>query len=369
MNIQKVKMLDLSDIHLGHNKTTTEEIVDHLYQFFQKYDKVLYDIDILMISGDIFDRLLPNNSKEYQLAVEWLSNVAKYCKTNNIKLRILEGTPSHDFKQLKTFNTVLTKLNIEVDFKYFDKIHIEYMEDLGIHILYIPDEINETAEETWEEVQSLLHSLELTQVDFTIIHGQFHYHLPMFTSPVSHRESDYLSITKHYVVCGHIHNHSAYDRILTPGSFDRLTHNEEEKKGGLLIYVNGAVREYLFLENTLAKVYKTLHYQNITIEELMKDIRSLKLPPKSRLRIRVKAGSELKKSVDILRNTFKQYHIDIEYTDKKEEKEQKVLFLEKQEAFSITKDNLIPLMKEEIGRDMLNHSDWKILEDTLQKIL
>jgi len=45
----KIKYLVLSDIHLGHPKNHTENIINNLNDFFIKYTKELNDIDILFI--------------------------------------------------------------------------------------------------------------------------------------------------------------------------------------------------------------------------------------------------------------------------------------------------------------------------------
>ena len=344
---KRLNILNISDLHLGHNKTTTDYIVNNLYTFFIEYGKICKTLDLIIISGDVFDRLLPNNSSDYNIAIEWLSNLSKFCKTNGIKLRILEGTPSHDFRQLSSFNTVLTKLHLEVDFKYYDKISIEYIAEYDMNILYIPDEANETAFETHEEVLSLLKEHNLSKVDMIVMHGQFHYHLPMYTSPVSHIEDDYLQLTDGYILCGHIHNHSRYDRILTPGSFDRMTHNDESRKGGLYIQYSKDFKENIFLENKHAKVYTTLRYNNATLDVIIDDIGKALFPIDSNVRILVNATSNVRDSSDVLRDKFKHINIKIELLDKKVV--HKVTHTNTvTEEIHITPANIITLMKKEL---------------------
>ena len=89
------KYLVFSDVHLGHPRTTTEEIIDHLNAFFNDFTNFT-DLDAIFIAGDLFDRLLDNHSDEYHRIVIWCAKLLQFCVKHNIKLRVLEGTPSHD---------------------------------------------------------------------------------------------------------------------------------------------------------------------------------------------------------------------------------------------------------------------------------
>ncbi len=363
-----LNILVLSDIHFGHNRTTTGFIIDNLYSFFNTYKKILQNLDLLIIPGDIFERLLTTNSLDYNLAMEWLSNLSKYCELNNIKLRILEGTPSHDFKQISSFNTILDKLSIDIDFKYADKLSIEFIEEYNMNILYIPDEANETAAETYIEIIELMKEHNLSKVDLVVMHGQFHFHLPMFNSPVSHSEQDIMQLTDNYIVCGHIHSHSVYKNILTPGSFDRLKHNEEEKKGGLLISLNNGINEYLFLENKTAKIYKTLQYTTDTLDVVINDIQMNKFPNGSEIRIRINRETNLKDSLDLLKHKFKHINIKIEYTDTVTD-EHKLIITYETDEIHITDSNIIPLIQKELINTNMKPDLEKILLEELEKVV
>ncbi len=364
----KINILNISDLHLGHNNTKTDFIIDNLYSYFTKYTNILKDLDIIIISGDVFERLLPNNSSDYNDAIAWLSTLSKYCKAHSIKLRILEGTPSHDFKQLKSFYTILQKLNIDIDFKYFDKLTIEFITDLNLSVLYIPDEINETAKETYDEVLSLLKENRINKVDLTVMHGQFQYHLPMITTPVSHIEDDYLKITKSFILCGHIHTSSIYDRILVPGSFDRLSQGQEEKKGGFFISLNNGINEYVFLENTHAKIYTTLYLKNDDIDDIIKMISKKKYPTGSEIRIRINKETDLKNSLDILVSKFTHIKIKIEYNDTSDiQKTNRVIY--DTDEISITKDNIKKLITKELNNMDIENKYFNILLTELDNVI
>ena len=158
MNKQLIKYLVISDIHLGHNINRTEYIVNNLRDYIFK-NKKFKDLDIIFIAGDIFDRLLNPSSNDMIVSCVWLTELVKFCKERKIKLRILEGTPSHDWKQAKLISNIIEKLNIEIDYKYVDTLFIEDMEDLGLSILYIPDEYKHKATDTFKDVKKLMKSL------------------------------------------------------------------------------------------------------------------------------------------------------------------------------------------------------------------
>jgi DNA repair exonuclease SbcCD nuclease subunit len=189
MRKKHISYLVLSDIHLGHKNNKTEDIVNNLNHYFAKHNQLIKRCDVIFLAGDVFDKLLISSSVEYVVAIQWLSVLAMYCKKNNIKLRILEGTPSHDWKQLKALSTTLEVLNTGIDFKYISTLEIEHIEDLGINVLYIPDEYKHEASETFTDVKELMKSKNLKQVDIAIMHGQFNYQLPIKLES-SHSEVD-----------------------------------------------------------------------------------------------------------------------------------------------------------------------------------
>ena len=177
---------------------------------------------------------------------------------------------------------------------------------------------------------------------------------------------NYLNIVKYFINIGHIHTPSVYQgRILASGSFDRLTHNEEEDKGGLLctIYKDGSFK-FVFLKNTRAKTFKTLDYtnSNISIEEITREIYSLldKLEPDSFVRILINDP----KCIEGIKDKYPLLHIKIlSKEDKKLKIGDDILQEEVIESFTITKDNIEELMmKELVG---LSPSDIIIAKEEL----
>lgn len=368
---KKIKYLSISDIHLGNKLNRTDNIVDNLRYFFRINHNQFKKLDIICIVGDTFDRLLINSSNDYILATEWLTELVLYCKSNSIKLRILEGTPSHDWNQAKLINTIIDKLKLDVDFKYIETLYIEQLDDLGIKILYVPDEYKHKASETYQDVIKLLESNNLSKVDIAFIHGQFHYQLPMVRLESSHNEEDYLNIVKYFISVGHIHTPSVYERILAQGSFDRLAHNEEEDKGAMLIEIDGINNKYNFIKNTKAMIFKTYRYDNIELNDMIVNLTEniSKLPDNSNIRIISSNEEYLTKSLSIIKDKFSNMVIKIEKPKTKENsfkiiEDDKII-----ESFNITKDNIIELLDKEMHKHNFSSEELTIYKKELHLVI
>lgn len=369
MNKDKISYLVLSDIHLGHNINKTEYIVTNLRTYFKKNHKLFKTLDMIFIAGDIFDKLLITSGKDFVLATEYITELILYCKANNIALRVLEGTPSHDWQQAKVITTIIDKLNIEVDYKYIETIYIEKNDKLGINILYTPDEYKHKAKDTYTDVKKLLLDNQLQEVDITIMHGSFNYQLPIRLES-NHDENDYLNITKYYINIGHIHTSSVNGRILAQGSFDRLAHNEEEDKGGIVvnIYKNGDM-DFIFINNTNAMIFKTYRYNQETIEDIIVDLnKNIKdLPLHSNIRIITSNNQITSNNIKALKQVFPLYTFKIEKNKDKEENKFNIFKeIEVKETFAITKDNIEELMVNELHNYDLTEDEIKLFKKELK---
>jgi len=371
MKKSNIKYLVLSDIHLGHSRTKTDYIISNLDGVLRKNHNRFKKLDIIFLAGDVFDKLLASCSNEFVMANEWLSRLAMYCVSNKIKLRVLEGTPSHDWKQMRLFANTLEALCIDVDYKYIDYLHIESIEDLGITVLYVPDEWNRIANDTLDNVQDLMTKHDLDKVDIAIMHGQFDYQLPMIELESSHNEDSYLELVRYYINIGHIHTSSAYRRILAQGSFDRLAHNEEEKKGLMMmtIYHTGDM-EFLFIENKNAYPYRKYDISSMQTSDMSKFLNKElnKLALGTRVKI-VVSGTDINKLLVPIRDKYKDLIISV---DKKkvvvsDDKvvNNRVVFT----PFEITKGNIRSLLTEELGKHNLSRVDMDIVLSELDTVV
>lgn len=271
-----------SDIHFGHKNTPTKHII-------QSFTKAILtpansNIDALFIAGDLFDHLLYLNTPEAQQVIQFFHRLLDYCYNNNIALKVLEGTPSHDWYQ----SSMLVKVNDvrqnKVNLTYIKVLDIEYCNQLNKHILYIPDEWCNSQEELDTQIRTKLAERNITQVDISILHGAFRYQAKGIpTSSFLYDETYFHTLTKGFIHIGHYHIHTRLDRIIANGSLERLSHGEEEPKG----YAFVQDETFSFIENTNAYSYKTINITPTTdLSKLDKVIN--KLPHNSHVRLSMK---------------------------------------------------------------------------------
>jgi len=354
MRCAKIPYLVLSDIHLGHPLVPTQYIVDNLINFFTKYYKVISKVKIIYLAGDVTHKQLAAGSDEYDLTVQWLSIVVKFCSKHNIKLRILEGTPSHDWRQVKTFSSVITTLCPDVDYKYIKSLSIEYMEDLDIHTLYVPDEWNTTSKDTESEVTELLATWNIDKVDICIMHGHFSYQIPMITLDSSHNEEFYRSITKYCINIGHVHTPSVNGNILAQGSFDRLCHGEEEDKGGMVVTIyNSGEYEHEFLVNANAYPHKKFDISDMETAEALAylDKGIAKLVKGTRIMVTV-SNSEVSKLLKPLESKYQDMYFTIKKAKQTSAAKQLVLIKPDIKPLVITPSNIKELLLAELATNM-----------------
>ncbi len=251
----------------------------------------------MFIAGDLFERQLEYNHPASGRILLFVDKLMDECSKHTCKLRVLEGTPSHDNKQNKIFDDVYATGKYSCDMKYVDTLSVEYLPDWDMRILYVPDKIRTTTQEVWDDTVKLLADLGITYVDMAIMHGAFSHQLPPMAKEVYVPE-DWLKIVKHWILVGHVHFHSIYDRIGAGGSFDRLCHGEEGAKGLLMGTLNlkGDVKKdkIYFIENTRAKKYVTIDCTGDESVEVslvkIEDIAN-RLPNDSYIRIRGEKGN------------------------------------------------------------------------------
>lgn len=345
MNKKSLNVGFISDIHLFHPRTSTREIVRELKLAFPITDTSL---DILYLGGDVFDRIgsLPN--QDVADANDFIYYILKWGKITNTQLRILEGTPSHDWRQSALFMSMNDKFDIGCDVKYFQDLSIEYDETFDIYVLYAPDEWERDTNETFKQVQTLLKKKGIEKVDLAIMHGQFTYQLPEIAKAPKHLESNYLSIVKYYISIGHVHVHSHFERILAQGSFSRLAHGEEEDKGYIraTLYKDGNM-EWRFIVNNEAPKYITIDISGKSPDNAMKLIKRMSKGFKMDTRIRL-LGEKNNPLINEL-GTVSRAYPEFRFTKKTLEEQQAEIEkidedLDYQKPTQITPDNIITIM-------------------------
>ncbi len=269
--VSELNIIELSDIHLGHKGTPTISILKGLYRLLRDTPSAT-NVDMIVLAGDVFDRELTFPDDDLLLIRKWIHDLLLFCKKHDIVLRVLEGTPSHDWKQSFEFEHINEQFKIGVDVKHVRLLYIEHIDSLNIDVLYVPDEWRTDNSQTWLEVQELMAQKGLDKVDFAIMHGAFPHQMPDEASKWMqfHNPDNYLSIVRYHIFVGHIHRYSQYDRILSAGSFDRLAHGEEGEKGYLYytLHSNGKC-SIRFIVNRDSTIYKTIDLRNKVLDECL----------------------------------------------------------------------------------------------------
>jgi hypothetical protein len=260
---------------------------------------------------------------------------------------------------------MLKKHRPNLDFKYYDTLSIEVMNDLDISILYVNDEYRSNALDTQEDVKLLLKKNNLERVDLTHMHGMFTYQSPIVSNS-THSEEFYMGITRWSINIGHVHTHSVFGRIIAQGSFDRLKMKEEEPKGGVYATYRDDGYEYLFLENTEAKTFDTIDTVGLDIENTLRKIKKhIKNKNKdSYFAITLWSGNS-QISMEMLKEylgpVFFDYNLRLVPVDSETKQEYNKIDFGFSESFSITPDNIDKLVSDEIANRKLENSNHILL--------
>lgn len=373
-----IRYLVLSDVHFGHKKTPTKFIVANLTHFLKAYEHK-EDLDVIFFAGDVFDASLELKSDDIGEVMWFLGWLFDYCARYDIALRVLEGTPSHDWAQSKIFSHVATLTKSPVNYRYINALSIEHMESLGINVLYMPDEWNLSTDKTYDEVLQLLRDNHLDKVDIGIFHGMFAYQAPpMAVKLPLHDEAKYLSVVRYFINIGHVHTASVFDRILAQGSFDRLCHGDESAKGAFEVVLSKAgEHRYCFIENTRAMLYKTIPLRDSDVAAAIKHIEKVtsSFPKGSHIRLKASKNHAAIVAFDELRKRFIDFNLSkltLEEEKEQSERQQSDSLIDQAkpyQAITITPDNLEALLTTEIKADHnLTESQWAFFRNCIAQI-
>lgn len=369
--------LVISDIHLFHKNTPTDFIVDNLDVFFEQYSptSAFAKLDAIFVAGDMFETL-SLIGEEVVCAMGWFYRLFDFCARHSIVLRVLEGTPSHDAGQGKFLVPIAQRYNEKLDFKYINKLDIERIDSLGLSVLYVPDEWLGSTHKTQLAVEELMDTNSVTQVDIAIMHGLFSFQVPELKKPhLKHDEVFFLNKVRYFINIGHDHKPKTHLRIIVQGSFDRLRHGEEHPKGACWCYLRqDGNHGYVLLENKLAKVYTAIHVRLKDLDKAMDYVRKKvsDLAPNSFVEIKAKPGHPILQNIDLLRKEFVFLNFtkdQIDDDDKPVNKIAAVLQSPEYTPVSLTKDNIVERVTEEVAQNKsLSQDDLLRLKQMLEPL-
>lgn len=264
------RWLHMADVHFG---------CSHLDPYKLKYaiettifPYITRDLDLITIGGDWFDNALYMDNASAIVGSTVLSDICHLAKENDVTVRLLRGTFSHDRDQLKGISRVLSKIQ-GLDFKYYDVCNFDVIRS-QLLFAYLPDNLNMHASEVYDWLANNYQD----GVDCILVHGYFENALPTAVSLGKHLEAYNADIlgphVRYLIAAGHVHKCDCYKNIIYyPGSFDRLAHGEEEPKGCILFTLYpGYKHDAEYIQNHFATPHVTVYLTKEDVDEAVEEV-------------------------------------------------------------------------------------------------
>ena len=252
----KYKGVLIADIHFG--ALPVDNLYNELQMFLEYIEKK--SIDFIVILGDWFDRKLNMNSKDAKYSTLFFERICQIAIDNDIKIRIIQGTESHDNNQLEILD-ILAK-NKQLDFKIFYEVTEEELFP-DFNVLYVPEEYITSFDEKYGIYMDKTYDMifghgVIQEVKFAAYLQQSE--KTMKKAPIF--KSKWLTdICVGPIFFGHVHTRDVFhDRVYYVGSYSRWHFGEEEDKGFYYVKYDNETYEYeaKFIVNELAKRYDTI---------------------------------------------------------------------------------------------------------------
>ena len=315
-----MRLVNISDIHIG--KKDDMRLKEELEIFFD-YLKDTENIDMITISGDLFDRVLTANEYGTTLALEFIQRLIDLY-IPEIDIRIIKGTRSHDFNQLDILKVFKEKAGSH--FKIIEKNEVEVFN--GYKILYLPEEYPTDYDDFYKE--NLL-GVDDKVYDFIIGHGMIDF--IAFTGyeddsenrvhgTPTHKADDLIRVTKGPIIFGHIHEKQEYkDKIYYTGSYSRYSFDTPSEKGFMVFDIDDddpSKFKMTFIENTKAPTYAVLDIDKLNLEGVDDHVKYIKELSDKYDFVKIKTGN--KANLDIARAlTEKDSSIKVQSVNKEKE--------------------------------------------------
>ena len=140
------KVVSLADIHFGKKNDTwlTKELQAHFFPYLEEDKK---DIGLISITGDLFDRVISLNEPSAKLVISFMEQLIAFSDEYKIPLRLLKGTLSHDYNQLRIFDSYQGTYPL---FRIIERMQVEDLD--GFKILYLPEEYPTSYESYYKDL-------------------------------------------------------------------------------------------------------------------------------------------------------------------------------------------------------------------------
>ena len=263
------KILITADLHFERiEEDLIPKIKDYIIKSIDKYRP-----NIFCIAGDtVDDANLRAETSEFIHLVDFINDIAIFCKDKNAAFIILRGTPSHDGKVVENVHKMLK------NFIYIDEMKNITIQDVSL--LFIPELYYSKYDLFLEDLN------KYTKSDIVIFHGMMDFAIPQLNQidskfnmgrSIVMNSNDIKNKAKYLVVGGHVHASISSDNIYyTNRIINERGHDATNKGYGLkLITLNGYNYKYEDIENPyiIKHDHIKLDFTNTTIDVLIANSR------------------------------------------------------------------------------------------------
>ena len=277
----EIKIVSTADWHLGNPRIAVEPFYNKLRRFlYPELEKA----HVLFIVGDLYDQLLTVNSKAHRFASIIMRELLSISARTGLQIRLLHGTYTHDRDQLSIFETLVYP---GARLKVIDQISAEEMTDFkstegkvdgSLRVLYIPDNLPyKQSNDALDQCKEVLTCLGWSSVDVVVGHGTFEHVIPPDSGhkpPCLYRTDQFNEINPNGpIIMGHIHTPGKNGRVHYCGSFERMSHGEEENKGFYTLGKSDIWRSK-FIVNSLATPFISIAPTGSDASEVTEDFLS-----------------------------------------------------------------------------------------------
>jgi hypothetical protein len=258
--VKPISILFASDIHFGNYAVSQYELAD---AFSSVIFPMIPDLDIFFINGDFFDREVNFDSCSFDPIYDTILNLFALCERNQTKLRVLQGTWSHDRGQCKKFEVFYRNHSCTFDFKFVDNIELEtiHFQDRDLRVFYVPDDLPfSNSGDIASVVRDKMYELDWEYVDYGCMHGFFDFTFP---ENISHDnrivfKKEQFPFVRKIINVGHVHQYRSDAFVYSNGSFDRDCHGDQDPKGCIKVLDYPDHYTAQFIENIHASRFDTL---------------------------------------------------------------------------------------------------------------
>jgi len=330
-----LRYYSLADLHFG------KEDNDRLYKELQHgfLTRLKSDIEanqppqIIFFDGDLYHRIIKFNEVTARLVIDFMETVIKLANENDIQVRIIRGTKSHDFNQL---NMLRKYEALYPTFKIYDTVTVEEIPLLNkpdldpFKVLFLPEEYPKDSqayykeyldvpENTYDSIQGhgTLDFVNLHQSSAKNIDSDFEANIK--TAPVFDTNK-LLKIAKGAVQFGHIHNYNVYkNRAWYTTSYTTYSFSDSNEKGYLYTEVNGEDRTDIkvqHINNEEAPTYAIINMDELSFDSVEDKVAYINQAKEEFSFVRI--DSENKSNIDVIKKiTETDSSIKVKLTDKK----------------------------------------------------